>query len=293
MSFGKRGTGAPPPPVRESGPAPSAPPQPGGLRATLAGGQDEETESPMEIVLFVGTGAAVFTGILLLILYLVPKPLWQGKENAIYYSYTAMVQKQLITGKSLMDVDREMNKRFKFSLSDYMLTREPFEGSQFAAVRQECLDGKTIPDTMFAPQAYRVYTDVTLYVACMMEKRKERLCDASERDYLKRLLKGYSRYRQEVLGVERMLGEIAPTRMAKTALQRYIDTEADLRGGKRVDLDMSIGKKVDGRILSRLQKLVEEGYMSASDYSFMGWWLPADYAPAFINAKPQGALACG
>ena len=294
MSFGKRGSGNRPtrPAVISGRKTGSFRPAPANtLHARLKANDGEDSETLFEIVSFVTVAAAVLGAVAFAIFYFIPKPLWQAREEAVFYSYKAMAQKQLVTGKSLVSVDREMEKLFRFSPSKLLLIRQPAGGSAYAEARKICLEGKTIPDTLFAPQAFRIYTDVTTYVACMMEEQKQRFCSKSERKRLIRLLKGYSRYRQQVIAAERLIGEFG--NIGKMALQRQVDVLTAQNGTNRVDLDMSIGKTVDGRILLRLRQLVEDGLMSASDYSFMGWWLPADYAAAFINARPATAPACG
>ncbi len=220
-------------------------------------------------------GAVIYAGLLL-----VPKPLYPLNESKVYYTPTDILR--------MSQLDSGSEEEQKYLLDYYSIDLSRLYGAAYPdtqdieAVNRRCRNVNT-PDSLFPMRGHDLYEDITRYVTCIMTNQVRRFCASRERRRLVSQLKAYSQFRQVLLGIERSDSDNYFTRKDKGFLPGRLDK------GKT----FSIGQKMDRRVLDALSGLVEKGYVTAADFSFMGLFPSADYAPALrLKAKAVPA-ACG
>ena len=285
MSFGKRmppQSGAKQPVVK---PAPQQIAYPDPVKNHRQNGSQQE-ETVLSIVVFVGSAITLFGALAFIALLYIPKPIFETTPSAVYYGQRAF-SKMIITSwtprRSLVNKQNQHN--LNIDLTGLILKKGLAKNDIMLAVSKQCLPAKVPFDTINPVKGHGVYHKITKYISCVMQTETKRFCKESERQRLVSQLKHYSHFRQSLLGVE----NIARKMMSATAAGVY-----ELNNSPMNRLPFPpIGKRVDDRVINQLSGLIAKGYITMSDFSFMGLSLPKDYAPAF-KATPQGpAPDCG
>lgn len=141
----------------------------------------------------------------------------------------------------------------------------------------QCMNGK--PRKFAAGNdIYDAYEQSTKYLLCAMRQDVERLCHADERTRLAQQLEQYKDRLQHVLGMQRMREKLLKSPHARTAttLKRW-------KNGSDPSVDYvakTYDENIDPSILQEIATLNRAGYLTANDFSFMGFMIPAEYAPA-------------
>lgn len=119
------------------------------------------------------------------------------------------------------------------------------------------------------------------YLTCMMSKRVERFCDATERQAITKDLTNYFKYVQYYnANRERALRDPRARQMAAlyTTIRERIDAE------EGVTRSRSTSKDLDQSVIATMQQLVRDGYLSEGDF---GWSLPSHMAPHFEGVTKE------
>ena len=285
MSFGKRmppQSGAAQPAFK---PAPKQVTYPDPANSWRQNGSQQE-ETILSTLVFAASAITLFGALAFIALLYVPKPLFETAPSTVYYGQRAF-SKMLITSMTppRSRVNMQNRHNLNIDLSGLILKKGLSENDIMLAVTKECLPARVPVDSISPVRGHIVYRKITKYVSCVMQTETRRFCKKSERQRLVSQLKHYSHFRQSLIGVE----NIARKLMLATPAGRY-----ELNNSPDRDLPFPpIGKNVNPEVIKNLSGLIAKGYITMSDFSFMGLSLPKDYAPAF-KATPEGpAPDCG
>ena len=194
--------------------------------------------------------------------------------KSVYYSNRDLARSDLATGMLPEFREKEVNKyRLDFSLL------RPQEGLADKEVEQiltqNCMPNRGYKSYSMLNEAHSTFARATSYLICAMKTEVSRLCNDVHRKYLVAQLMQYRALRQNLLGIERARAALLRNPMAKV----FQDISQQIEGGPRRNSNPKIGKWLDARLGRNLRILVQSGYISASDFGFMGISLPAEYAP--------------
>lgn len=119
------------------------------------------------------------------------------------------------------------------------------------------------------------------YLTCMMSKRVERFCDASERKVMALELTTYFNYINNVnANYERVMNDPRSNQMAHV----YAKIRQEIDGKEGISSSLSKIRDVDQSVVDMMQQLVRDGYLSEGDF---GWALPSYLAPHFEGVTKE------
>jgi hypothetical protein len=182
-------------------------------------------------------------------------------------------------------------QRYGIDVSGIILPAQREKSPAMRQVAERCMPthvaagDNMIVMPMMAHAAFAVMTD---YLICVMANDKARLCEPSERKRLVEQLVTFKERRQNVLAFERAREALLATPMAQFAMKMGEMTNSRNGPVGRPFL----GEEIDERITNAVAGLNREGYLTATDFSFMGLFLPAEYAPALAK-NASGVARCG
>jgi len=120
-----------------------------------------------------------------------------------------------------------------------------------------------------------MYGNATDYLICVMSTELARLCESGERDRLVEQLHQYRERRQNLLGLDQY-HEWFAEKVASSKLAQYQSEQFQTI--------------TDRRLVAALSNLIVNGYLSPSDFGWMGLYLPEEYADALSVGRR--AKAC-
>lgn len=123
------------------------------------------------------------------------------------------------------------------------------------------------------------------YLTCMMSKRVERFCDATERKEITKDLTNYFKYVQYYnANRERALRDPRSRQMLAIYSKIRENIDASEGRGEGVTRSHSNAKELDQSVVDMMQQLVRDGYLSDGDF---GWSLPSHMAPHFEGVTKE------
>jgi len=143
--------------------------------------------------------------------------------------------------------------------------------------------------------AYKMYGNATDYLICVMSTELARLCESGERDRLVEQLHQYRERRQNLLGLDQyhewFAEKVASSKLAQYQSEQFQTiTEANTDVTPAPKAAWRIGTDLDRRLVAALSNLIVNGYLSPSDFGWMGLYLPEEYADALSVGRR--AKAC-
>ena len=239
-------------------------------------------------------GGLIFIGVVCLFTFM-PAPFYVYHESKVHYS--GMQLAGFAMGR-LADPEKQRQREARMAVDFSQILRDPnTETSQYMElVADSCMPASRASAPIMPNKIYPAYAQAVGYLSCAMNTYKERLCHQSERTRLVGQLRQYLTVHQHVLGVQRNRQELMKGKMANSMAKQFKKWDAMINDGKkkrrRVVVEPPIiPETIDSRISARLAALTRDGYISASDFGWMGLVLPAEYAP-YLAEKPQNAPAC-
>lgn len=117
------------------------------------------------------------------------------------------------------------------------------------------------------------------FLNCMMLRHQERFCNSSERTAIARDLSAYFHYYESQNEKVRFAEEFRRNNPNNLFLQinEMNKERGRITGGAAL-------KEVDTSVVSNMQQLVRDGYLSANDF---GWSLPTYMEPYFVDVKRE------
>jgi len=164
-------------------------------------------------------------------------------------------------------------------------TRAPSEAMK--AVAQTCRQGRAASLVSIPPdKAHDAFNKATKYLTCVMATDPARFCSATERKILVDQLMDYKEKRQNVLAYEKYRDK------AIIAHESYRDLKRNQ--GAKVPPPLEISKatlpeEIDGGLSRQLQNLVSNGYISAKDFGYRGFYVPEEYQTALSGGADRFA----
>ena len=145
-------------------------------------------------------------------------------------------------------------------------------------------------------QVLEAYGQATDYLVCAMANERARLCQSHERERLVEQLMQYRERRQNVLALHRY-EDRTKEKIKKSAVAQYqkaqYEEHASLQNGHTAAPVAAgrIGMNFDPRITTGITELVKNGLLSASDFGWLGLYLPEEYV-ASLSADTY-VRSCG
>jgi hypothetical protein len=194
----------------------------------------------------------------------------------------------LMVESARRDVERRHGADFSLILAP--AKEAPTRAMQTVATT--CLPVGASP-VVLVKRLHPTYQHATDYLLCAMSKHKERLCESAERKRLAAQLLQFKERRQNVLGYERALAALVSTPAAAHAAAMFTAIDDGIRedAAPRRPKLQSIGEDMDQRVVDAIAALNREGYLTASDFSRFGLFLPSEYAAA-LDKSEAGSPPC-
>ena len=192
----------------------------------------------------------------------------------VHYNIRDLAQSDLASGM-LPEVQRKTGKKYLLDFSIIRPQSGAGKGEVTEILKQNCMPYKGYPPRATLKRAHTVFARATNYLICATKTELARLCMASHRKRLVAQLLQYRALRQNLFAIERVRSAMLRNPMARV----FNDIAQKIDGGPQRNYNPKIGKKIDARLARNLRVLVQSGYLSASDFGFLGLFLPAEYAP--------------
>ena len=204
-------------------------------------------------------------------------------SNSVYYSNMDLAQSAMARGM-IKKYREKAEKRYGVDFSRVLTPADQEVSKDMKYVAQACLPSGGKKNVAMPSKVHEVYFRATNYLICAMATQTQRFCQPSERQRLVEQLMQYKDRRQNALAVERVRDAILKTAGA----QHQIRMMRMVKGGTPRNINPKIGNELDQRIGVALAKLHTNGFISPSDFSWMGLVLPAEYAP-FLTGEVTNA----
>ena len=209
----------------------------------------------------------------------------------VHYTRLDLVESDSSTMMTTVQQDRLVKK----VLIDFspILMPDPADTSNAARViMQNCLPAGARHHLVTLDKSHIAFNYATNYLICAMKTERQRLCNAAHRQKLVRQLMVYRNLREHMFAIERVRDAIASARRASSLQNTFENVSARIEGRKpRGFYHPKISKKVDARIARQLRILVQNGYLSPSDFGFLGLFQPLEFAP-YLNDGVIGTSRC-
>jgi len=167
-----------------------------------------------------------------------------------------------------------------------ILTPAAQEHSQaMQRVAQNCLPSKAEGVVLPGARAFVAYEQASNYLLCAMQTEPQRLCAPAERTRLVEQLAVYKNLHANVSAAAVLYLRFLDSDIGKKRL-RQLQARGD------APADDALHPELDPRVTQQLLALVQAGYLSASDFGFMGFVLPEEYI-AFLTVEGPVGRACG
>jgi hypothetical protein len=250
---------------------------------------DEDPSVGLSPIALVASGG----GILLLAAALLVWALAPITYRASRTSYSQIEIREMLSvsaSSRLLDhkVVAQHDQKYGIDVSRIMLPAERETTRAMQQVAEQCIPmklGAKSPMLVMPVKAHAAFGVITEYLVCAMRVNKDRLCDPSERRRLVEQLVAFKDKRQSVLAWERGRDALLATPMFQFGAKMK-----EMSDGQSLALPI-LGDVLDERITSGIANLNREGLLTAADFSFMGLFLPEEYALALATSE-RGAARC-
>lgn len=145
-------------------------------------------------------------------------------------------------------------------------------------VATTCRQGRSSSFSQVIPgKMHRAFDKSTKYLNCAMATEVNRFCFAEERKFLVDQLMDYKEKRQHVVAFEKYRDGLVASSEAFREDQR----KAGVSVPPPLDItDAKMDPEFDATLLQNLELLVKNGYISAKDFGYRGFYVPEEYADA-------------
>ena len=156
-------------------------------------------------------------------------------------------------------------------------------------VAQTCRQGRAATLVTITPdKAHDAFAKATKYLKCAMVTEPARFCFAEERKLLVGQLMEYKERRQNALAFELHREKVVVAHESFRDLKRQ-------QGGKippPLEISMvTLPEEIDAGLLLNLERLVSNGYISAKDFGYYGFYVPKEFQTALSGGADRYA-AC-
>lgn len=156
-------------------------------------------------------------------------------------------------------------------------------------VAQKCRQGRAASLVAITPdKTHAAFAKATKYLKCAMATKPERFCLADERKLLVQQLMDYKERRQNALAFEQHREKVLVAHESFRDLKRQ-------QGGKippPLDISMeTVDETIDAGLLFNLERLVSNGYITAKDFGYYGFYVPSEFQSALSGGADRYA-AC-
>lgn len=146
------------------------------------------------------------------------------------------------------------------------------------AVAQTCNQGRASKLVSVPPgESHKAFAKATKYLTCAMAKQVSRFCFAGERNLLVDQLMDYKEKRQNVLAFEKYRDKAVAKHESRRETQRNEGT--NVMPPLEISMEV-IPEEIDSALLRQLESLVRNGYVSARDFGYYGFYVPSEYQSA-------------
>ena len=202
----------------------------------------------------------------------------------VNYNTGAMVESSLSVGL-LPEYKEKVQNQLGIDFRRILTPASEEKTEAMQRVAKACLPkSKFKAFVMPGREAVKSYGFATDYLICSMTNERARLCESHERHRLVEQLIQYVDRRQNVLGMQRYEDRFAARVQASATAQyqKNMYTKYSNLASKKPTAPAAvarIGTDLDPRIAAGITGLVQNGYLSASDFGWLGLFLPEEYAP--------------
>jgi hypothetical protein len=251
-------------------------------KQVLSTGGDSEDVTP---VVTIAVLSAIVAAIVVGLLYLLTP--FTHSANKVYVSAMNDVESGL-AGAMTEQGKRELYQRIGVDFSTILAPADRAPTKLSRTVTEACLPSKA--QTHVLPnKVHLAYQNATEYLLCAMSRHTGRLCHPDERQHLVAQLLQYKDRRQNVLGLERSREKLMSSPATQQAAESF--QKLNPKGRSPGAAFPSIGNEIDERIGVAITALNRRGLLTASDFYWLGLFLPSEYA-AFLTKSDAGTPAC-
>jgi len=154
-------------------------------------------------------------------------------------------------------------------------------------VAQKCRQGRAATLVAITPdKAHDAFAKATKYLKCAMVTKPERFCFAEERKLLVSQLMDYKERRQNALAFELHREKVI------VAHESFRDLKRQQGGNVPPPLDISmetLDETIDAGLLFQLERLVSNGYITAKDFGYYGFYVPSEFQSALSGGADRFA----
>jgi hypothetical protein len=201
-------------------------------------------------------------------------PYSYGSKRVHYSGDHLRISRSLLEGTKKERAEADPKVLIDFTNIITPQTKAPTAAMQVVAAK--CRQGRPSSFNQVIPEEiHRAFDKSTKFLTCAMATELKRLCFAEERQFLVGQLLDYKEKRQNVLAFEKYRDKTVTSYNAYRETQRAAGLEAP----RPLEItDAKMDPNFDAGLLQRIEFLVKNGYFSAKDFGYRGFYVPEEYA---------------
>lgn len=221
----------------------------------------------------IGTVITVVGSIMMFVIALMGAPYTYGSSQ-VFYS-----PKNIEEAERLADAGRTEREaadpKLLVDFSTVILSPRMVDTDAMAKVATICRQsgGKALSRVQ-PKDLHRTYRKATRFLSCAMATAPQRFCDPAERKTLVDQLTAYGELREFVLGFEDYRDEAVAKREQVRKYQ--LEIGQDLSPLLTLHTE-TLGEDLDPTVRRNIETLVRNGYLDASDFGYLGFYVPRIY----------------
>ena len=236
----------------------------------------EKREAKMNAPI-IGTVISVIGSFVMLGIVVMGAPYSYGSQQVRYESRDVKQAKSLVSlGKKERE---EADPKLLIDFTKIITPMDKARSPAMKKVAQTCRQGsRTALEAVTPNKAYKSFKKATRFLTCAMATERDRFCHAEERQLLVDQLLEYKERRQNVFAFEKY--------REKALAKREKFNQAQIEAGQTpfpplvFENTATLEREIDPGLLSQLENLVANGYISPTDFGYHGFYLPTEFRDA-------------